>query len=165
MNKNDVQTLIDYNEWANYRILQAAAQVTEVQFTAPARLSFGSLNGTLVHILSTETIWRMRSLERISPTALLSERDFPTFKALRQGWVEEGGKLRANLAPLDDGDMLRLVHYTNTRGLPFDTILWQILVHMVNHGTQFRSEAGVALTEYGSSPGDLDFIKFLRERV
>lgn len=84
MNKNDVQTLIDYNKWANNRILQAAAQVTAEQFTAPARLSFGSLRGTLVHTLATETIWRMRSLEGISPTALLSESEFPTFETLRQ---------------------------------------------------------------------------------
>lgn len=165
MNKNDVKTLIEYNEWANSRILQSAAQVTAEQFTAPAHLSFGSLRGTLVHVLATETIWRMRSLESISPTALLSESEFPTFEALRQRWVEEGGKLRAYVAPLDDGDMLRMVHYTNTKGTPFDTVLWQLLAHVVNHGTQFRSEAGVALTEYGRSPGDLDLIKFLRERV
>ena len=165
MNKNDVQTLIDYNKWANNRILQVAAQVTAEQFTAPARLSFGSLRGTLVHTLATETIWRMRSLEGISPTALLSESEFPTFETLRQRWVEEGGKLQAYLAPLSDSDMLRMVHYTNTRVVPFDMVLWQILAHMVNHGTQFRSEAGVALTEYGSSPGDIDLIKFLRERA
>jgi len=33
MNKNDVQTLIDYNEWANDRILQAAAQVTSISLS------------------------------------------------------------------------------------------------------------------------------------
>jgi uncharacterized damage-inducible protein DinB len=165
MNKNDVQTLIEYNEWANSRILQATSLVTAEQFTAPARLSFGSLRGTLVHILATETIWRLRVLEGISPTSLLSESEFPTFDALRQRWIAEGSKLLACLTPLDDPDMVKTVHYTNTRGIPFDTVLWQILAHVVNHGTQFRSEAGVALTEYGSSPGDIDLIKFLRERV
>ena len=41
----------------------------------------------------------------------------------------------------------------------------QVLVHVVNHGTQFRGEAAVLLSQYGYSPGDLDFIAFLRQRA
>jgi uncharacterized damage-inducible protein DinB len=37
------------------------------------------------------------------------------------------------------------------------------MAHLVNHGTQHRSEAAAMLTEYGYSPGDIDFIIYLRE--
>jgi uncharacterized damage-inducible protein DinB len=41
--------------------------------------------------------------------------------------------------------------------------VWQTLAHVVNHGTQHRSEAAVIVTEAGRSPGDLDMIPFAQE--
>ena len=38
--------------------------------------------------------------------------------------------------------------------------LWQALAHVVNHGTQHRSEAAVLLTAAGHSPGDLDMVDY-----
>ena len=39
--------------------------------------------------------------------------------------------------------------------------LWQALAHVVNHGTQHRSEAAVLLTAVGHSPGDLDMVDYI----
>jgi uncharacterized damage-inducible protein DinB len=38
--------------------------------------------------------------------------------------------------------------------------MWQLLAHVMNHGTQHRSEAAALLTEAGRSPGDLDMMDF-----
>ena len=42
---------------------------------------------------------------------------------------------------------------------------WQMLAHVVNHGTQHRSESAALLTQAGRSPGDLDMIVWLEERA
>jgi uncharacterized damage-inducible protein DinB len=46
-----------------------------------------------------------------------------------------------------------------------ERVLWHLLFDAVNHGTQHRSEAGVLLTRYGQSPGDMEFSLFLNERT
>lgn len=164
MNKSDLLTLFDYNYWANGRVLNAAARLSHSQLITPVRLSHGSIHGALVHILAAEAIWRRRCQESISPTTLLSESDFPSLEALRERWTEEEKAMRLYLDRLTETMLDRPVHYTTTRGLPQETILAHILTHVVNHGTQFRGEAAVALSELGHSPGDLDFIAFIRGR-
>ncbi|MGH7308893.1 MAG: DinB family protein [Candidatus Rokuibacteriota bacterium] len=162
MNPDDLRILYDYNYWANARVLTAAARVSPAQLTAPARLSHGSLRGTLAHTLGTEVVWRLRCQEGISLAALPTESELPTLDAIQARWIEEERRMRGYLASLSDAGLTATVHYKTTKGAPFANVLWQLLAHVVNHGTQFRAEAGVALTEYGHSPGDLDLLAFLR---
>jgi uncharacterized damage-inducible protein DinB len=162
MHVKEIQTFFDYNFWADRRILDTTALLSEAQFAAPAGLSFSTLRGTLVHIIGAEWLWRKRVEEGVSPAGLIPESDLPSYDRIATRWKEEEMGWQDYLVDLDDGDLQRQVRYTNTKGLPFETPLWQILLHVVNHGTQFRSEAAVALTQTGHSPGDLDFIAYMR---
>ena len=163
MNKNDILTLYNYNYWANARVLTAAANVTPDQFSAPFNLSHGSLRGALVHVLAAETVWRLRCQEGISVAALPAENEFPSLDMLRARWVEEESAMRSFLASLTDERLTQKIQYTTTKGVPFENVLWHLLAHVVNHGTQFRAEAAIALTAYGQSPGDLDLLFFFRQ--
>lgn len=154
-------TLYDYNYWANERILRTAPQVSEAHLVEPMPFPHGSLRGTLVHILSAEWIWRSR-WQGAAPTAMLREDDFPTLAAIRTRWQTEEQQMRDFLAALHDEDVERVVPYTTTRGQVYAMPLWQMMAHLVNHGTQHRSEAAAMLTALGHSPGDLDLILFLR---
>jgi uncharacterized damage-inducible protein DinB len=77
----------------------------------------------------------------------------------------EEAAMRDFLATLADEDVTRLVRYDTDSGGPRRRVLWHCLHHVVNHGTQHRSEAAVLLTDYGRSPGDLDFTVFLNEQM
>ncbi len=39
--------------------------------------------------------------------------------------------------------------------------VWQMLAHVINHGTQHRSEAAALLTDAGRSPGEIDMIFYV----
>ena len=161
MQKTDILTLFEYNDWANGRILQTAAKVTPAQFTDPAQVSHGSLRATLVHTLFAEVIWRMRC-QGGQYIAFPVESHYPTLEALVQHWKTEEQAMRLYLSTLEDDDLNKLLKYTTIKGIDYAQPLWQILAHVVNHGTQHRSEAAVLLTEYGHSPGDIDMIVYFR---
>jgi len=162
MNKQDIQLFYRYNSWANERILDAAANVSGEQFLAPASYPHGGLRSTLTHTLFAEWIWRRR-WQGESPTQRIKAEDFPTFDSLRARWLEEEKALNAFVDSLTDEKLNAPFQFKNTRGEDMENILWHAMAHLVNHGTQHRSEAAAMLTEVDHSPGDIDFIAFLRE--
>ena len=113
--------------------------------------------------MAGEVTWRRRC-QGDSPTALLNETDLPTFAALHARWEQEAQAMAEFVASLTDDDLNRTVHYKTTKGSPMENILWHLMAHVINHGTQHRSEAAMLLTSAGHSPGDLDLIVFFLER-
>jgi uncharacterized damage-inducible protein DinB len=162
MNKQDIVILYQYNQWANAKILNAAASLTPEQFLASASFPHGGLQGTLVHALSAEWIWRTR-WEGTSPKFVLKSDEFPDFPSLRARWAEEEVRLMNFVSSVREERLNNTFDYTNTAGKPFTRVLWHAMVHLVNHGTQHRTEAAAMLTDFGCSPGDIDLIFFVSE--
>ena len=53
--------------------------------------------------------------------------------------------------------------YISTEGFPHERMLWESMAHLVNHGTQHKTETAAILTGMGYSPGDIDLIVYLNE--
>jgi uncharacterized damage-inducible protein DinB len=165
MNVQDTLTIYDYNYWATRRILAACTNVSPEQFRAPTAHSFGSLRGTLVHTLDSEYAWRMLLQHNtLAYFDTFKVEDFPNFDGLEQRWKEEERLMREYIASLTDDNLTGIIRYTTDEGDKRERVLWHCLLHIVNHGTQHRSEAAAILTGYGRSPGGLDFTAFLNER-
>jgi uncharacterized damage-inducible protein DinB len=162
MNIQDIQLIYEYNYWANGKILVASTKATEQQFLAPAEYPFGGLRGTLLHVVDAEYGWR-GFFETDKFGEDLKIEDFPTLGSLEEKFRAEEKSMRTYLNGLKDQDLAGHRKYTTEEGAHRDRILWHCLLHVVNHGTQHRSEAAALLTSFGSSPADLDFTVFLNE--
>jgi uncharacterized damage-inducible protein DinB len=162
MNMRDMRMLYEYNSWANARIFGAASSVSGEQYLSPGAFPHGGLRGTLVHTLFAEWVWRMRW--RGTPTDVRWEpEDFPTFASLRTRWLDEEVRLMEFVDGLTDGELEVEFDYVSTEGGQHRRAKWESMLHLVNHGTQHRSEAAAMPTEMGHSPGDIDLIVFLNE--
>ena len=134
------------------------------QFLAPGAFPNGGLRGTLVHVLFAEWVWRMR-WQGTPPDYRyrLGPEEFPTLAALQARWMEEETLLMEFVAGLTEKKLKSEPGYTSTEGGQHKRVLWETMAHLVNHGTQHRTEAAAILTDFGHSPGDIDLIVFLNE--
>ena len=176
MKPDEIKLVYDYNYWANGRILETCARVSQEQYVAIT--NYGCLRAAVVHILDAEYSWLYgfkhyfvpsETIKNSSPQEAklwegdteLTEVDLPTLDALNERWRAEERDMRAYLDSLTEQDMYGLVRYRVPEGFVRERILWHCLLHVVNHGTQHRSEAAAILTRYGQSPGELDFTVYL----
>jgi uncharacterized damage-inducible protein DinB len=155
MQIDDIRFLFAYDRWATRRILAAAARLPERDWPAGQPIGQRHLGEILVHALGAHQRWHHGLAQQ--PGEYRPEREpLPTVAALAATWEVEWAALDAWLPTLDDAWLAR-----TDEGTPF----WQMLAHVVNHGTQHRSEAASLLTAADQSPGDLDMIFFSEERA
>lgn len=162
MNKQDISVLYKYNAWSNAKILKMASNVTQEQFLAPVPFPHGSLRGTLVHAAFAEWVWRQR-WEGTPSNPKWKPEEFPAFESLRARWADEESRLMKFVDDLTDERLYAKFKYTSTEGQPHERVLWESMAHLVNHGTQHKTEAAAILTGLGHSPGDIDLIVYLNQ--
>ena len=162
MNTEDILVILGYSNWATEIILDAASRVSSDQFVSsitpdPGR---GSLRGILVHMLDTEISWR-QILQTMEPPPDLIERDFPDVATLRARWAVERESWLLFWQTLTTETLNSPYTYQFNDGPVRTRLVWQTIIHVMDHGIQHRSEAAYLLTGYGHSPGDLDFNYYL----
>jgi uncharacterized damage-inducible protein DinB len=112
--------------------------------------------------LFAEWIWRRR-WEGTPQNLIWQPEEFPTFESLRARWADEASPLMDFVANVTEERLYSKITYISTEGNPHERILWECMLHLVNHGTQHKTEAAAILTNLGYSPGDIDLIVYLNE--
>lgn len=153
MDQGDVRFLFDFDRWATRRVLSVIDGLPEAVWGATGVIGDRGLGAILVHHLGASQRWR-HGLSGSDLHPVLEREPLPSQAGLAEAWAHEWDDLDAWLDTLTHDWLVELGD-----GVPF----WQMLAHVVNHGTQHRSEAATLLTAAGRSPGNLDMIDFAEE--
>jgi len=155
--------LYSYTRWANNRILDATAKLSQDQLTRDLGNSFPSIRGTLLHIIGAEWVWLSR-WNGVSPGALPEWSDLASHDAIRQRFDEIAAQRTVYLERLGPVALNEVIHYRNLKGDPLSGPLWQLLLHVVNHSTYHRGQVVTMLRQIGNSAPSTDLVQFYRER-
>lgn len=120
------------------------------------------MRDTLAHIMFAEWLWLERWHGR-SPSGP-PPGEFPDLASIRAHWQKIEADLRSFVERLSAADLERVVEYKNTKGHAFSNPMWQMLQHLVNHGTYHRGQITTLLRQLGATPVATDMIAFYREQ-
>jgi uncharacterized damage-inducible protein DinB len=157
-----LRTHLDYTTWATERLLDAAAKLTPEELTRDFGTADKSVVGTLAHAFAADRVWMSR-IQGKPPGKFITpeDRDLAVLRrewpALLQAWKEWA-------AGLTDENVSAMASYQDLKGNAWTTPLWQIVLHVVNHGTHHRGQVSGFLRAMGHVPPPLDLMAYYRER-
>jgi len=156
-------TMAKYNEWANARLLRMARALEDAQYRRNAGAYFGSLHGTLNHLLVADRIWMRRLTGTGSHPESLNAILFEDLPSLHAARIEEDRRIIAFVQSLDEPAFEEIWDYRSLNGTPYRQRRREILAHFFNHQTHHRGQAHAILTGLGvTEPESLDLLLMQR---
>ncbi len=128
------------------------------QFTQPVDYSHGSVRDQIVHLISVDEVWfgELRGVEPAEPLPPASEREI-----IRAYWDSVEQMMRAYLAELRDDQLFD--QPITEPAEDKDLIVWQVLLHVVNHGTDHRAQLLRLVNDLGVKTTAQDYIFYVYE--
>jgi uncharacterized damage-inducible protein DinB len=156
--------LAGYNAWANRRLYAAARALPDAEYRADRGAFFGSLHGTLNHLLATDRIWMRRFTGSGDAPDRLDAILHDDLDGLERARIAEDARIRAYVAGLDDASLAATIRYRRvTTPEPIEQPLGPGLAHLFNHQTHHRGQAHAILTGLGREAPALDLLFYQRE--
>lgn len=152
-----------YNRWANGHLYDAASRLSSEEYYLNRQAFFGSLHGTLNHILVGDRIWISRVEGRDSGISRLDEILYDDFDSLWSARESFDETIVNTLLDMKPARLENDLTYHTTSGVACVTPLRLVLGHLFNHATHHRGQAHGLLSQTNTPPPVLDLIYFLRE--
>jgi uncharacterized damage-inducible protein DinB len=153
-----------YNAWANERLYDAAAKLSDAEYRADRGAFFKSMHGTLNHLLVADRIWMHRFTGNEPTNVALNAILFDDLAALRTARRNEDRRIISFVESLTESDLAGVIRYrTITNPRDIEQPLSPALAHFFNHQTHHRGQAHGLLTAIMGDAPSLDLIMFQRE--
>jgi uncharacterized damage-inducible protein DinB len=147
--------LAQYNAWANWRVYEACAQLSDAERKAPRPCFFGSIHRTLNHILVGDRLWLSRLTAGDSGVTSLDQELYSDFAELRAARIREDERLIGVIGGYDEAGSLS---YRSMEGEAKRVPLVHVLGHIFNHQTHHRGQVHALLSGTPAAPPSLDLI-------
>jgi uncharacterized damage-inducible protein DinB len=151
------RNLLAYTLWADREHLGALAVVPPEHLAQPTGSSFGSLLGTVAHVLCSEQVW----LARFVGAPLESfpdEAEYADLAGVRAGFEELWPQMEFFLAGLQATQLATELQWISRSGKPYRQPLWQALLHMSHHSAYHRGQLTTMMRQLGHQPPVTDLI-------
>lgn len=163
--------LARYNRWFNQRLYAVCAELDDAQRKRDGGAFFGSIHGTLNHLVWADLMWLGRfarqgvTFDALPPEllALPEGASYGTvmaqdFETLRQRRDAIDAAIEDWVAQMPDDFPLRTMHYSNTKGVQREHPVWQAMTHFFNHQAHHRGQVTTLLSQAGLDVGVTDLI-------
>ena len=148
-----IKTFIEYHLHMTGRVWDSINYITEEQFLADDAYSRGSVRNLMVHLTSTDRRW-LTGLKNAEDVGHLRFEDFSTRAEAHQIYEQVAKDLSEYVNSLTEEEINQ-----NPNDVPNPR--WQVLLHLINHGTDHRSTVLQRLHEFGAPTFDQDFITWI----
>ena len=159
-----VQTLAAYNAEMNRRIYAAASRLTDEQRRRHEGAFWGSIHGTLCHLLWADTMWMSRLADWPKPALPLKQSDrlIADFTELAAARQKADLDLSAWAGTVDEAWLAQnQLWFSGAAQRQIEAPRSMLLVHLFNHQTHHRGQVHALLTRAGQDTGDTDLFLVL----
>ena len=154
---------LEFMQWADGLQLSALSALEEDKLLHDRGSSFRSLLDTLTHIYLAELIWLTKVT--VNPDAMLADLPVPPdLPALASAWANVHAQWRDWARPRKAEDWAQTLALKSKMFGQMEVPYWQIVLHVVNHGSYHRGQLATMLRQAGVTPPATDLMLFYRSK-
>jgi uncharacterized damage-inducible protein DinB len=154
-----MKTFTEYHIEMTSRVWTSIDHITDEQFLADDAYSRGSIRNLMVHLTNTDSDWLagLKNIPENEDAPRKTYEEYPDRASVRTYWEETARDVKEYIEGLAESEL-------DEQPMDIPDLRWQVLLHMINHGTDHRSTILQRLHEFGAPTFDQDFIMWLDRR-